>query len=90
MIAQEIPARLRVGGFTVIDVNRGFYSLHHSAIGLDRFQLSERVMRLLPYFDGRPTTEIVDQILEREGLRFTPELLRRLVDFKILTAANEL
>jgi hypothetical protein len=46
-------------------------------------------MRLIPYFDGRPTTEIVNQIAEKEGLRFTSELLRRLVDFKILTPAEE-
>jgi hypothetical protein len=46
-------------------------------------------MRLIPYFDGRPTNEIVSQIAEKEGLRFTPELLRRLVDFKILAPAEE-
>jgi len=54
-------------------------------MGIDVFSLSSRVMRLLPYFDGRPTTEIVAQIVEKEGLRFTDDLLRRLVDFKILT-----
>lgn len=89
LVADEIPERLRVGSFKVMDVSRGFYSLHDPAIGVDRFQLSERVMGLLPYFDGRPTSEIVSQIIEKERLRFTPELLRRLVDFKILTAAEE-
>ena len=45
-------------------------------------------MRLLPYFDGRPTAESVAQIVAKEGLRFTDELLRRLVDFRILVAAE--
>ena len=44
-------------------------------------------MRLLPYFDGRPIADIVNQIVEKEGLRFTDELLRRLVDFNILVPA---
>ena len=46
-------------------------------------------MSLLPYFDGRPTEEIVGQIVEKECLRFTPELLRWLADFKILTAVDD-
>jgi hypothetical protein len=74
-----------MGAFTVMDVSAGFYSVHTPALGLDRFQMSQRVMRLLPHFDGRQTTEIVDQIVDQEGVRFTPELLRRLVDFRILT-----
>lgn len=89
LISNEIPTRLRSGPFTVIAVDRGTYSLHNPGIGLDSLQVSERVMRLIPYFDGRPTTEIVSQIVEKEGLRFTPELLRRLVDFKILAPADE-
>jgi hypothetical protein len=47
-----------------------------------------RVMKLFPCLDGRATTEIVNQIVEREGLRFTGELLRRLVDFKILVSVE--
>jgi hypothetical protein len=81
----EIPERLRMGAFTVTEANADFYRLYHPDIGMDVFSLSARVMRLLPYFDGRPTAEIVAQIVEKEGLRFTDELLRRLVDFKILT-----
>jgi hypothetical protein len=45
-------------------------------------------MSLLWYFDGRPTTEVIEQIIEEKKLRITPDLLRRLVDFKILTACE--
>jgi hypothetical protein len=88
LVADEIPERLQMGTFTVMEASDGFYNLHHPANGLDPFQLSARIMRLLPHFDGRPTTEIVKQIIDTEGLRFTPELLRRLVDFKILRAVE--
>ena len=84
LIAEDIPERLQYGTFAVTEVKNGSYKTHHPDIGLDAFHLSERVMRLLPYFDGRPTPEIVNQIAQEEKLRFPPELLRRLVDFRIL------
>ncbi|HEX6730358.1 MAG TPA: hypothetical protein VF074_10125, partial [Pyrinomonadaceae bacterium] len=89
LIASDIPTRLRLGRFAVLGVDRGFYSLSTAGIGFDTLQLSERVMRLLPYFDGRPTQEIVSEIVEQESLRFTPGLLRRLVDFKVLCAVED-
>lgn len=82
-----VPARLKIGSFTILEANADFYCLHHSGMGLDTFSLSAKVMRLLPYFDGRPTAETVNRIAEKEGLRFTTELLQRLVDFNILVAA---
>jgi hypothetical protein len=45
-------------------------------------------MRLLPYFDGRRTSETVSEVMKQEGLRFTDELLMRLVDFKILVSTE--
>jgi hypothetical protein len=89
MTSEEIPERLRMGAFTIVGANGDFYRLYHPDIGMDVFSLSARVMRLLPYFDGRTTTEIVAQIAEKEGMRFTAELLRRLVDFGILIAVDQ-
>jgi hypothetical protein len=84
----EIPARLRLGNFTITEATPDFSRLYHPGLGMDVFQISSKVMRLLPYFDGRPVTESVQQVMDKEGLRFTDELLRRLVDFKILVAAE--
>lgn len=78
-----------MGDFTIMEANPASYSLYHPAIGMDVFRVSARVMRLLPYFDGRRTTETVNQIAETERLRFTDDLLRRLVDFKILVEEGE-
>ncbi len=87
MTSAEIPERLRMGSFKIMEANPDSY-LCLPDIGMDAFKLSARVMRLLPCFDGRQTADIVNQIVETEGLRFTDELLGRLVDFKALVAAE--
>jgi hypothetical protein len=84
----EIPARLRLGNFTIMDATPEFSRLYHPGLGMDVFQVSSRVMRLLPYFDGRLVSESVQLVMNKEGLRFTDEMLRRLVDFKILVAVE--
>ncbi len=88
LINEEIPARLRLGSFTVMEARSDFYRLYHPEIGIDTLTLSAKIMRLLPYFDGRTKEEIVTQIESQEHMRFTDELLQRLVDFKILTSAE--
>lgn len=88
LLSAEIPTHLRLGNFTIMEAQPDSYRLYHADNGMDTFTLSARVMRLLPYFDGRPTAESVRQIAEKEGLRFTDELLRKLVDFRILVAVD--
>lgn len=78
-----------MGNFTIIKAAPEFSRLYHPDLGMDVFKLSAKVMRLLPYFDGRLVSESVQQVMDKEGLRFTDELLRQLVDFKILVAAEE-
>lgn len=85
LVTDEIPVRLRLGSFTIMEAGADFYRLYNPEIGMDALTLSARVMHLLPYFDGRSRAEIVAQIETREHLRFTDDLLRRLIDFKILT-----
>lgn len=89
LITDEIPARLRLGSFTIMDAGADFYRLYHPEIGMDVLTLSVKVMRLLPHFDGRLRTEVVAQIEAQEHLRFTDDLLRRLVDFKVLTPVED-
>jgi len=88
LTSSEIPARLRMGTFTVVEATPEFSRLYNPGIGMDVFRISSRVLHLLPYFNGRPVSESVRQVIDKEGLRFTDELLRRLVDFKILVAAE--
>ncbi len=43
---------------------------------------------MLPYFDGRRTGEVLEEILVKEKLRIQPEVVRRLADFGILGAVD--
>lgn len=86
--SRDVPARLQLGAFSVIEASADFFRVYRPDMGLDTFTLSAKIMRLLPFFDGRPTAEVVAQISEKERLRFTDELLRRLVDFRILVAVE--
>lgn len=88
MTSSQVPERLPVGSFTVTEANTDYYSLYAPGMGAGGFRVSSRVMRLLPYFDGRPTSETISHVVEKEGVRFTDELLLRLVDFKILVSTE--
>jgi hypothetical protein len=41
-------------------------------------------MELLPYFDGRPTEDVLAAIADERGIRLEPDLVRKLVDFMLL------
>lgn len=88
LASTEIPHRLRLANFNVTESGPDFYRVNNPAFGSESFSLSTRLMALLWYFDGRPTAEVVEQIIEEKRLRITPALLLRLVDFRILIACE--
>jgi len=45
-------------------------------------------MAVLPYFDGRSTSQSMAAIEKQEGLRLSPGLVRKLADFEILVAGE--
>jgi hypothetical protein len=53
----------------------------------DPLDLPRALLDLLPRFDGRPTAEVL-AALAADGIRLSPALLRRLVDFGLLTPAD--
>jgi hypothetical protein len=61
------------GGFTVVT-----YSQY------DPLFMPERLMRVLPHFDGRTLEEALTIIQRDHGLRVAPSLIRRLIDFGVL------
>lgn len=83
-----LPGRLRVnafagcapapGGFTLVTYSR-----------YDPLFMPERLMRVLPEFDGRATEEALAAIQRDHGIRVAPSLVRRLIDFGVLAAATE-
>jgi hypothetical protein len=53
----------------------------------DPLDIPHQVLDMLPRFDGRPTRDVLDE-LQKEGMEVEPELIRRLVDFRILVDAE--
>jgi hypothetical protein len=85
LTAVETPPKLRVARYTIEESGPDSYRLHPANALLESLTLSKRVLGLLRHFDGRPTTDVIEEIIAEKKLRITPELLRRLVDFRILT-----
>jgi hypothetical protein len=83
--SESVPERLQLGEITFTDADkRGYTVVGYSAY--DRVIAPETLVRSLRYFDGRPTLEALEAIRIEQGIRIDPSLLRRLVDFRILTA----
>lgn len=51
----------------------------------DHLLVPRAVMDVLHHFDGRPTSEVLRSIADEEELELDPTLVRKLVDFGILT-----
>jgi hypothetical protein len=45
-------------------------------------------MALLPWFDRRPTEQVLDEITEKTGIRLDRSLVRKLVDFDVLISPD--
>ncbi len=84
--SQEIPERLRTGPLQLIRLN-GKKARVVGYSPLDPIDLPRRLLDLLGRFDGRATAEVLDG-LAAEGIRLTPSLVRRLVDFGLLVPPN--
>jgi len=85
--SEAIPERLRLGEFRVTGAKDGTYRVtaYHP---YDPLLMAESLARVLCYFDGRPTQEALEAILVEQGIRLNPSLIRRMVDFGILTACE--
>lgn len=54
----------------------------------DPIELDRDALAALSRFDGRPLDVVLDEIIRRDGVRFTPEQIRALVDHRILESAG--
>ncbi len=81
-----IPARLKVGSFKVIHVDKNVCRIN--PYGFEYMELQQSLVNVLHYFDGRPTHEALGAIAAESGSRLDEEVIRRLVDFKVLIACN--
>jgi len=85
--SEAIPERLRLGACRFTGVKGGSYQVTAYS-QFDPLLMHEPLARALRYFDGRPTEEALEAILAEQGVRVDPSLVRRMVDFGILTACE--
>ena len=83
LVVPRIPERLSFQPVsTVPDSTSAFrvvtYSPHDPVV------VAGEVMGILAYFDGRPVTEVTDELAESRGIELDPDLLQILYDFAIL------
>ena len=81
--SQTVPPALRVRHFEVI-TSGPEASVLSSYSRFDPFKVPTALMGALPYFDGRPTEEIVQRIAAQQGVQIDQSLIRKLVDFEIV------
>jgi hypothetical protein len=84
----SIPARLRVARHRVIS-SASDSSRVCTYSSSDPLDVPQALMRVLPAFDGRPTDQAIRSIVAEHGLSVSRELLRKLVDFKLLESIEE-
>jgi len=87
LLSDEMPDSLSVGKLDVVGLGNESVRLC-SYIGTDPVELPRELFDALSQFNGRPRKDAMNSIAERHGLELDDELLRGLVDFKVLVPAT--
>ncbi|MBI4345565.1 MAG: hypothetical protein HY553_01840 [Elusimicrobia bacterium] len=85
-LSEPVPGRLKLRGYRYSGARDGVVCIAGYA-DRDPVELDRDALAALSRFDGRPVDVVLDEIIRRDGVRFTPSLLRALVDHRILEAA---
>jgi hypothetical protein len=83
--SHALPERIEAAPVTFLQIRSG-RTLVSSYSPYDPVAVPERLLALLPRFDGRHTDEVLAE-LDGEGIRLDPMLVRRLLDFRLLRSA---
>ena len=83
LMSQELPSFLKVGSLNVSGLGRQSCRVTTYS-PLDPLDLPNSLIAVLPYFDGRPTSDAITTIEQREGIKLDVALVRKLADFEIL------
>lgn len=87
LTSDDTPALLKAGRFNVISLNQDSCCVSTYS-SMDPVSLPKILIDLLPYFDGRPTDEVLQSIREEEHIALDKSLLRKLTDFQILVSSE--
>ncbi len=88
LTSTAIPERLRLGSVQLTGVVDGEYQVTAYS-PYDPLTMPEQLAGVLRYFDGRSTEEALAAILTERNVSLDLSLVRRMVDFGLLTAATE-
>jgi hypothetical protein len=83
LMSNELPTRLKVGDFKIVNMNRGSCWVCAYADS-DPLETSRDLLDILRYFDGRTVDQTLRSITSAEGVELDRALVRKLVDFEIL------
>jgi hypothetical protein len=87
LVSDAIPERLKLGEVRLAGVAEG--KLRITAYSeFDPLLIPQKLAGVLGYFDGRPTEDALAAILTEQGLSLAPALVRRMLDFGVLTACE--
>ncbi len=87
VINDEVPERLEVGYFNVIGMGRETVRLATYS-SYDPVDVSAALLPVLPAFDGSRVPDALRVIERDHGLILRPQLVRKLVDYDLLRAAE--
>jgi hypothetical protein len=88
LMSSEAPGRVRAGAVKIQRAGAERVTLQGDPPDED-FEVPAVLVQLLPYFDGRPTAEILEEIKANHGIDIDLGLIRRLCDFGALKAVEE-
>jgi hypothetical protein len=84
LTSDETPPALNAGSFELVQIQRGRIRVKtYSAY--DPLDIPSTLLELLPYFDGRPTKDVLAAIAEERGINLDAALVRKMVDFGLLS-----
>ncbi len=83
-----LPPRTRLGALRIHGFAGGVVTVEGYS-DYDALDVPEALLAVLPYFDGAEVDEARARCLAERGIDVTPALVRRLLDFGILEAADE-
>lgn len=88
LLSDEIPAELKVGPMQLVQIRPGLNRLTTYS-HYDPVDIPSELLELLPYFNGRSTSEALNTIRNEKGLTLEPTLVRKMVDFALLVPATK-
>jgi hypothetical protein len=87
LTSEAAPDRPRLGLIQIAGIVAGEYSaVTYSTY--DPLRISSNLATVLHHFDGRPAGTVLEEIRLQRGIRLSPDLLQRMVDFRVLVEAN--